>query len=109
MAKHSKKQAEQNVQQVKPPDPPTQGTEPMTFAEFDDFCKRSEEIELFNLEPYWPHPDDIELKVLKFPPMYLALFYNWLLEMNGDPRTPEETESKNLMKQFIYQHLKLKD
>lgn len=81
----------------------------MTFDELELFESQSEKIELFNLRPYWPTPADIEQFKKKFEAKKMALFLNWLLNMNGEPETEAAKESYSAMHHFVNEHIILSD
>lgn len=81
----------------------------MTFEELEIFEGQAEKIELFNLKPYWPTPEDIDRFSGKFDSKSMALFLNWLLDMNGEPETDTQKSSFSAMHHYINEHIILSD
>ena len=81
----------------------------MTFEELEIFEGQAEKIELFNLKPYWPTQEDIDRFSSKFDSKRMALFLNWLLDMNGEPETNAQKSSFSAMHHYINEHIVLSD
>lgn len=77
----------------------------ITYEEYDRFMEQAAEVELYNCQPYWPTPGDLEMHIQDFPAKEFALFLSWLLDMNGVPKTEAEHRSHKAMQQFLYERV----
>lgn len=77
----------------------------ITYEEYDRFMEQAAEVELYNCQPYWPTPGDLEMHIQDFPAKEFALFLSWLLDMNGTPKTEAEHRSHKAMQQFLYERV----
>lgn len=81
----------------------------MTFAEYDDLLRQAVETKLYGPPPNWPSPSDIEEMQSQLSTKDIILMFSYLLEVNPAPITDAEQESRDAMKQFTYDRLKLVD
>ena len=81
----------------------------LTYDALDAFSAQAEQIEPFNHQPYWPLSNEIERFASLLPVEPMVLFLQWLLDNNGEPRTPAEHMSAKVMRRFVNAHLVLTD